>query len=121
MFVVLLLGCTSEDPTMTVANWGNEKVETPVEPIVEYQTKEYHVTYTTVSTDSSYWYVILKGQETNWHGTVELPTPYFDFVEGMNQFSKVVKPCFFKLIVPISKESVPTYKKYTEKNYEGQE
>jgi hypothetical protein len=87
------------------------------EKVVENIEKEYHVTYTTVATDSSYWYVILEGQATRWHGTVRLPTPYFDFVKALKQFEKVKKPAFFKLIVQVNKESLKTFGEYEDLNY----
>jgi len=70
-----------------------------------------HVKYTTVPTDSSYWYVIMKDEVTNWHGTVELATPYFDFAEAKKQFEGAKGKCYFKFIVQINKETVPTYYK----------
>jgi hypothetical protein len=100
-------------------NWKTKflpEAQSP-EKVVENIEKEYHVTYTTVATDSSYWYVILEGQATRWHGTVRLPTPYFDFVKALKQFEKVKKPAFFKLIVQVNKESLKTFGEYEDLNY----
>lgn len=73
-----------------------------------------HVTYTTVSTDSSYWYVVMKDDVTNWHGTVSLPTPYFDFTEAKRQFDGAKGKCYFKFILQINKESLKSWDTYND-------
>ncbi len=92
---------------------------------IEYIEKLYHVTYTTVSTDSSYWYIILdekkkEGGTTSWHGTVELASPYFDFAEALKQFGSIADDsrCFFKTIEEVSKESIKTFNEYNRINKE---
>jgi hypothetical protein len=107
-----------EEPTKVVADWGvGDSFERTTE--VEHVNKVYHVTYMAEPTDSSYWYVILdekkkEGGSTTWHGTVELATPYFDFAEAYRQFGKLEEGSkgWFKVIEPISKESVKTFDEY---------
>jgi len=80
-------------------------------------TSEYIPTYSapSVPTDSSYWYVILSANGTNWHGTVELSTPYFDFREARRQFGSAEGKGYFDFILQISRESYNTYDNYWEK------
>ena len=73
-----------------------------------------HVTYTTVPTDSSYWYVIMKDEVTNWHGTVSLATPYFDFKAAKQQFETAKGKCYFKFIIQINKESLENWNTYND-------
>lgn len=92
-----------------------ELIDVPV--IVEESIeKVVHVTYTTVSTDSSYWFVRMEDEKIMWHGVVNLSTPYFDFYEARKQFTKAKGKCFFETVVQISKESVPTYYKHSKLN-----
>lgn len=85
----------------------------PVEETIE---KVVHVTYTTVSTDSSYWFVKLEDNKTHWHGNVKFATPYFDFIEARKQF-----PCegkvYFHFILQITKESYISYDKNRQLNH----
>jgi len=82
------------------------------EPVEITEERVVHVTYTTVSTDSSYWYVVMKDDVTNWHGTVSLATPYFDFKEAKNQFDGAKGKCYFKFILQINKESLSSWNTY---------
>lgn len=88
---------------------GLELSVSPVEAIIEEINKIVHVTYSTVSTDSSYWYVIIEDSKTRWHVTVSLPTPYFDFKVARNQIN-TEGDVYFKTIIQINKESVETYR-----------
>jgi hypothetical protein len=80
--------------------------------VPEYKTEEsarYTPTTTTYSTsDSSYWYVIVEDDSAQWHRTISLATPYFDFVEALKFF-----PCygksFFEFIIPITREGVKSF------------
>ena len=84
-----------------------EPVELTAERVV-------HVTYTTVPTDSSYWYVVMKDDATNWHGVVSLATPYFDFNEAKKEFDGAKGKGYFKFILQINKETVPTFYIYND-------
>jgi hypothetical protein len=101
------------------------KVEKPVEEddflkIPEYTTESYKPTYipsapqSTSTSDSTYWYVVLDAEDANWHGTVSLGTPYFDFLEARKQFDGAKGKGYFEFILQISRESVDTYHKYSE-------
>lgn len=79
------------------------QVEETIEKVV-------HVTYTTIPTDSSYWYVIMSDDVAMWHGTVKLATPYFHFIEAKKQFKKSEGDGYFKFILQINKESLSSYK-----------
>ena len=92
VFALTLISCGSEE-TISEKERRLEKeakkglIDVPTTrvefaPIEESIEKVVHVTYTTVPTDSSYWYVVMKDDVTNWHGTVEFATPYFDFIEA---------------------------------------
>lgn len=90
-------------------------IEVPEKEIIEdVVEKVVHVTYKTVLTDSSYWYVVMKDDITNWHGTVELATPYFDFFEAKKQFEGSKGKCYFKFIIQINKETIPTFETYND-------
>lgn len=93
-----------------------ELIDVPVtvELLTESVEKVVHVTYTTEPTDSSYWYVIMKDDVTTWHGTVNLPTPYFDFLNAKEQFNGAKGKCYFKFILQIAKESEPSFYKLYE-------
>jgi len=124
-FIVVAIIATScslfvepEKDGKKVAAWGDTEEVVPIQE-EEYIEKLYHVTYTTVSTDSSYWYVVLDekkkdGGTTTWHGTVELASPYFDFGEAYSQFGKIDETSkgWFKFIMQINKESVETFSDY---------
>ena len=84
------------------------------EPIELTEERVVHVTYTTVPTDSSYWYVVMKDDVTNWHGTVSFATPYFDFIEAKKQFGGAKGKAYFKFILQINKETVPTFSTYND-------
>ena len=114
-----------EEPKKSVADWGiGDSFDEPSPEIeTEHIYKEYHVTYTAVSTDSSHWFVVLQenkkeGGKTTRHGTVSLATPYFDFLEAYNQFNVAEdSEAWFKIIEPISSESVKTFDDYIDKMY----
>jgi len=92
---------------------GSGLTISPVEQIIEEVEKIVHVTYKTVSTDSSYWFVIAKDDKTTWHGTVSLPIPYFDFVEAEKGYKKKEGKLWFKYIFQITKEGRDSYEKLT--------
>jgi len=97
--------------------------ETPaetIEPIKEDIYKEYHVTYTSVSTDSSYWFVQLAfiregGGQTTIHGVVGLPMPYFDFAQARSQFKRAGE-AYFEFFTQITKESYDSFYEYSRNN-----
>jgi len=62
--------------------------------------------------DSTYWYVVAVANNVNWHGTVELGVPYFDFVEARKQFEGAKGKLFFKFITQITKESYKSFEHY---------
>jgi len=84
------------------------------EPVEITEERVVHVIYTTASTDSSYWYVVMKDDVTNWHGTVSLATPYFDFKEAKRQFEGAKGKCYFKFILQINKESLESWNTYND-------
>jgi len=93
----------------------NELIDVPtsvgIAPVEESVEKVVHVTYTTVPTDSSYWYVVMEDDTAIWHGTVNLATPYFDFVEAKKKFKRGKGDAFFQFILQINKESIPSFNK----------
>jgi hypothetical protein len=86
--------------------------ETPTTPKNTYtpmakNTVEFH------TGDSTYWYVILDEVDgANWHGTVTLGTPYFDFYEARRQFEGAKNEGYFEFILQINKESVVSFDRY---------
>ena len=83
-----------------------------LQTVVEEVNKVFQVTYTTVSTDSSYWYVRFTDDKSNWHGMAKLATPYFDFVEIKKQFPKTKGKMFFSTIVQLNRESYESWVKF---------
>ncbi len=64
--------------------------------------------------DSTYWYVVAVANNVNWHGTVAMGVPYFDFVEAKKQFEGAKGKLYFKFILQITKESCQSFEHYNE-------
>jgi hypothetical protein len=72
--------------------------------------------------DSTYWYVVAlenKGKEgkITWHGTVVLPTQYFDFLLARKEFEQATGNLFFDFILKIDRESCRSYERYSTYTY----
>jgi hypothetical protein len=98
--------------------------ETPAPVVAEPEPIPYYepaTTYTQLTTIPTYWYI--RFDETtydndgkydgtsDWHWAVKLNTPYFDFMEAMNQLAPEVnkKRIFFNYMTQISKESYDSF------------
>ena len=117
---ILMVGCSlfKKPDSKSVASWG----DSPSQPVVEVEDvyKEYHVTYSAVSTDSSYWHVQLEfvregGGTTTIHSAVALPMPYFDFYEVRKKYDRKGE-CYFKSYQQITKEGFESFYKYAKEN-----
>jgi hypothetical protein len=67
-----------------------------------------------IVTDSTYWFVVATANNVNWHGTVVLKTPYFDFGLARKEFEETKGKLYFKFILQITKESCRSFEHYNE-------
>lgn len=117
--VAIFVGCTrkpvvAEEPEndfLKVPEYTEASVEKPKANIYTPTVKN---TVEFSSGDSTYWYVEMTASNINWHGTVTLATPYFDFREARKQFADAKGKGYFKFILQINKESRDSFENYNE-------
>lgn len=120
MVLLFAAGCSLFDKPegKSVADWGES--DDPIPKVTEEIHKEYHVTYSTTPTDSSYWFVQLEfiregGGKTTIHSAVALPMPYFDFYEARQKYDREGE-CYFEYFQQITKEGYESFYKYAGEN-----
>lgn len=126
VFSTLLLNCAKkqkveekqDDFLKVYSSPETEKINTP--------------TYHEKSSSSvpTYWYVTFEEYKYNekgevietidWHRTIKINTPYFDFIKAREALPvEVIGDCYFDFITQINKESYDSYMIYREKCFKS--